>query len=151
MFRFEVWDDVKYEARQSYKVRKQIDEKQLNLFSCRGPRDGQQFLFPLRLCQTQSWETQQIFSSPGNVRPNWADWWINFKIMTSRRITAGVWGAWLGGGAACYQLILSSNFWHESDSLYSSTLPSPSYSRNHDKKRKFILLLKNKHLKENFI
>ena len=141
MFRFEVWDDVKYEARQSYKVRKQIDEKQLNLFSCRGPRDGQQFLFPLRLCQTQSWETQQISSSPGNVRPNWADWWINFKIMKSRRITAGVWGAGLGGGPPAINLYYpATSDMSLTHSILLSTLPSPSYSRNHDKKKKFIFL-----------
>ena len=45
MFRFEVWDDVKYEARQSYKVRKQIDENSWTYLAAEDPGTASNFYF----------------------------------------------------------------------------------------------------------
>ena len=63
MFRFEVGDEEKYETKLHSE---KADEKQLNLFSCRGPRDCQQFLFPLS--ETIMRNIKTIYF-PSTVRP----------------------------------------------------------------------------------
>ena len=116
MFRFEVGDDEKYETKlQSEKA----DEKQLNLFSCRGLRDCQQFWFPLSKTIMRN---IRLFISPRTLPPELS--WLKSQLWNYKRQEhCGGLGRWQGGRPDCYQLILSSNFWHEWQTLTHYIIP----------------------------